>query len=111
LRCGRELTLPKLLKRNGVKMLAGSDTPPSLPIGASVVLVFIRNSLCSLPLDCRRPATGGYAHDALARRTWRIRQLGEAESVTSFAFKCIVVRAAMPYGTRRVKVATDGEIV
>jgi Imidazolonepropionase and related amidohydrolases len=26
LRCGRELTLPKLLKQNGVKMLAGSDT-------------------------------------------------------------------------------------
>lgn len=38
-------------------------------------------------------------------------QLGEAESVTSFAFRRIVVRPAMPYGTRRVKVATDGEIV
>jgi diacylglycerol kinase family enzyme len=37
-------------------------------------------------------------------------QLGEAESVTSFAFRRIVVRPAMPYGTRRVKVATDGEI-
>jgi len=38
-------------------------------------------------------------------------QLGEAESVTSFAFRRIVVRPAMPYGTRRLKVATDGEIV
>jgi diacylglycerol kinase family enzyme len=37
-------------------------------------------------------------------------QLGEAESVTSFAFRRIVVRPAMPYGTRRVKVAIDGEI-
>ena len=37
-------------------------------------------------------------------------QLGEADSVTSFAFRRIVVRPAMPYGTRRVKVATDGEI-
>ena len=36
--------------------------------------------------------------------------LGEAESVTSFAFRRIVVRPAMPYGTRRLKVATDGEI-
>jgi diacylglycerol kinase family enzyme len=33
-------------------------------------------------------------------------QLGEAESVTSFAFRRIVVRPAMPYGTRRLKVAT-----
>jgi diacylglycerol kinase family enzyme len=37
-------------------------------------------------------------------------QLGEAESVTSFAFRSIVVRPALPYGTHRVKVATDGEI-
>jgi diacylglycerol kinase family enzyme len=37
-------------------------------------------------------------------------QLGEAESVTSFAFRRIVVRTAMPYRTRRLKVATDGEI-
>jgi len=37
-------------------------------------------------------------------------QLGEAESVTSFAFRRIVVQPAMPYGTRHVKVATDGEI-
>ena len=37
-------------------------------------------------------------------------QLGEAESVTSFAFRRIVVRPATPYGTRRVKVAIDGEI-
>lgn len=38
-------------------------------------------------------------------------QLGSAESVTSFAFERIVVVPALPYGTRRVKVATDGEIV
>jgi diacylglycerol kinase family enzyme len=37
-------------------------------------------------------------------------QLGEAESVTSFAFRRIVVRPATPYRARRVKVATDGEI-
>ncbi|MHB8454695.1 MAG: diacylglycerol/lipid kinase family protein [Acidiferrobacterales bacterium] len=38
-------------------------------------------------------------------------QLGEADNVTSFAFKRITVTPAMPYGTRRVKIATDGEIV
>jgi diacylglycerol kinase family enzyme len=38
-------------------------------------------------------------------------QLGQADGVTSFAFQRIVVVPAMPYGTRRVKVATDGEIV
>jgi len=38
-------------------------------------------------------------------------QLGKAESVTSFAFGRIVVRPAMPYGSRRLKVAIDGEIV
>jgi diacylglycerol kinase family enzyme len=37
-------------------------------------------------------------------------QLGEADSVTSFAFRRIVVQPAMPYGSRRLKVATDGEI-
>ena len=37
-------------------------------------------------------------------------QLGEADSVTSFAFRRIVVSPAIPYGTRRLKVATDGEI-
>lgn len=38
-------------------------------------------------------------------------RLGEANAVTSFAFERIVVVPALPYGTRRVKVATDGEIV
>jgi len=38
-------------------------------------------------------------------------QLGEADNVTCFAFKRITVTPAMPYGTRRVKIATDGEIV
>jgi len=38
-------------------------------------------------------------------------QLGEADSVTHFAFKRISVTPAMPYGTHRVKIATDGEIV
>ncbi|MBC7522143.1 MAG: diacylglycerol kinase [Sandarakinorhabdus sp.] len=38
-------------------------------------------------------------------------RLGEAESVASFAFRRIVVQPAMPYGTRRFKVAIDGEIV
>ena len=37
-------------------------------------------------------------------------QLGEADDVVSFAFKRIVVTPAMPYGTRRVKIATDGEV-
>ncbi|MHB1244847.1 MAG: diacylglycerol/lipid kinase family protein [Sulfuriferula sp.] len=38
-------------------------------------------------------------------------QLGEAESVSHFAFKHISVTPALPYGSRRVKIATDGEIV
>jgi len=38
-------------------------------------------------------------------------QLGEADSVSHFAFKHISVTPALPYGTRRVKIATDGEIV
>lgn len=38
-------------------------------------------------------------------------QLGEADSVTHFAFRRITVTPAMAYGTRRVKIATDGEIV
>ena len=37
-------------------------------------------------------------------------QLGDADSITSFAFKHITATPAMRYGTRRVKVATDGEI-
>ena len=38
-------------------------------------------------------------------------QLGEAKSVTSFPFKRIVVRPTKSYGTHRLKVAIDGEIV
>lgn len=38
-------------------------------------------------------------------------QLGEADSISSFAFRHITVTPAMRYGTHRVKVATDGEIV
>ncbi len=37
-------------------------------------------------------------------------QLGEADDVLSFAFDQITVAPAMPYGKRRIKVATDGEI-
>ncbi len=37
-------------------------------------------------------------------------QLGEADDVLSFAFDQITVSPAMPYGKRRIKVATDGEI-
>jgi hypothetical protein len=37
-------------------------------------------------------------------------QLGEAEDVLSFAFDQITVSPALPYGKRRIKVATDGEI-
>lgn len=38
-------------------------------------------------------------------------RLGEAENVTSFAFRRIVVRPTGSHGTRRLKVAIDGEIV
>jgi len=38
-------------------------------------------------------------------------QLGEADSIDSFAFRHITVTPGRRYGTRRVKVATDGEIV
>ncbi|MGE5128764.1 MAG: diacylglycerol/lipid kinase family protein [Sphingomonadaceae bacterium] len=38
-------------------------------------------------------------------------RLGDARSVISFAFKRIVVRPAIPFGARQVKVAIDGEIV
>ncbi|MBK7975046.1 MAG: diacylglycerol kinase [Deltaproteobacteria bacterium] len=38
-------------------------------------------------------------------------RLGEADGVTRFVFQRIVVVPAMPYGSRRVKVATDGEVV
>lgn len=38
-------------------------------------------------------------------------QLGDADSISSFAFKHITATPAMRYGTRRVKVATDGEII
>ncbi len=37
-------------------------------------------------------------------------RLGEAENLTSFAFRQLSVRPWLPYGTRRVKVAIDGEI-
>lgn len=37
-------------------------------------------------------------------------QLGEADSVAHFAFRRISVTPALPYGSRRVKIATDGEI-
>lgn len=37
-------------------------------------------------------------------------QLGEADDVLSFAFDQITVSPALPYGKRRIKVATDGEI-
>ena len=37
-------------------------------------------------------------------------RLGEADSVTSFAFGRITVRPRLPFGARRVKVATDGEV-
>lgn len=38
-------------------------------------------------------------------------QLGNADSISSFAFKQITATPAMRYGRRRVKAATDGEIV
>ncbi len=38
-------------------------------------------------------------------------RLGEADTVDSFASRRITVWPALPYGTRRIKVATDGEIV
>jgi diacylglycerol kinase family enzyme len=37
-------------------------------------------------------------------------QLGAAENVRSFAFKCLTVRLRHPYGRRRIKVAMDGEV-
>jgi diacylglycerol kinase family enzyme len=37
-------------------------------------------------------------------------RLGEAEDVLSFAFKRLTVRLWRPYGRRRLKVATDGEV-
>lgn len=38
-------------------------------------------------------------------------QLGDADSISRFAFNHITVTPAMRYATRRVKVATDGEII
>ena len=38
-------------------------------------------------------------------------QLGAADSISSFAFKHITATPSMRYGTRRVKAATDGEII
>lgn len=38
-------------------------------------------------------------------------RLGDADKVVSFAVDRMLVRQALPYGPRRVKVATDGEIV
>jgi diacylglycerol kinase family enzyme len=38
-------------------------------------------------------------------------QLGDADNISSFAFKHITATPSMHYGTRRVKVATDGEII
>ena len=38
-------------------------------------------------------------------------QLGDADSISSFAFRHITTTPAMRYGTRCVKVATDGEII
>jgi diacylglycerol kinase family enzyme len=37
-------------------------------------------------------------------------QLGQVENVVSFAFECLTVRPWLPYGRRRIKVATDGEV-
>jgi diacylglycerol kinase family enzyme len=37
-------------------------------------------------------------------------KLGDSDRVLSIAFKRLIVRAARPFGTRRIKVATDGEI-
>jgi diacylglycerol kinase family enzyme len=37
-------------------------------------------------------------------------RLGDAERVASFAFRTMRVHTALPYGPRRVKVATDGEV-
>jgi diacylglycerol kinase family enzyme len=38
-------------------------------------------------------------------------QLGDADEVSSFSFERLTVRPAPPLGARRVKVATDGEVV
>ncbi len=38
-------------------------------------------------------------------------RLGDADQVDSFQFKQMTVRPWLPYGTRRVKVAADGEIM
>ncbi|MCW5625007.1 MAG: diacylglycerol kinase [Burkholderiales bacterium] len=39
-----------------------------------------------------------------------IGSLGDAENVSSMAFSELVVQVGFPYGARRIKVATDGEI-
>jgi diacylglycerol kinase family enzyme len=38
-------------------------------------------------------------------------QLGAVENVVSFAFERLTVRPWLPYGRRRIKVATDGEVI
>lgn len=37
-------------------------------------------------------------------------RLGEADDIEGFALRSITVKPALPYGTRRIKVATDGEV-
>jgi diacylglycerol kinase family enzyme len=44
----------------------------------------------------------------LLRGAWGT--LGEAGDVISFDFKRMIVKPALPYGRRRIKVATDGEV-
>lgn len=94
----RELRTPTLFVGNNRLQLER--------IGISLASLLAQGMLAGITL---RPVSTAMMYWLLIRGA--LGQLGEADSVIQFAFRRITVHPAMPYVTRRVKIAIDGEIV
>lgn len=92
----RDLRTPTLVVANNRLQLEHLGIPEASVVDGGRLAAIHLRPVGSLAM------TGLLLRGALGR-------LGAAENVDSFAFNRIVVTPALPYGTRSVKVATDGE--
>ncbi|MES2423238.1 MAG: diacylglycerol kinase family protein [Pseudomonadota bacterium] len=95
--CTRMQRTPTLFVGNNALQLAQIGMPEAPLLEQGLLAAIVLKPVGTLAM------LGLLARGALGR-------LGEDDSVESFAFRSITVTPALPYGTRRVKIATDGEI-
>ena len=95
--CSRVMRTPTLFVGNNALQLTQIGLPEAAQIEHGQLAAVVLKPVSTLAM------LGLLARGALG-------QLGEADDVLSFAFDQITVSPALPYGKRRIKVATDGEI-